>query len=99
MPVGYVTSEIYQHHDTGSHVENKERLKAIDTILDKTSVMGQLVRLGPRAATIDEIAAVHDREYIRSLKAEIDGGGGWLDPDTMLPPDHGRQLFMPPVAL
>lgn len=86
MPVGYISSELYQHHDTGSHVENKERLKAIDTILEKTKVKEQLLHISPRAASIDEIAAVHDREYIRSLKAEIDGGGGWLDPDTYASP-------------
>jgi len=86
MAVGYVSSEIYQHHDTGNHVENKERLTAIDAILEKTRVKEQLLLIPPRPATIDEIAAVHDREYISSLKAEIDSGGGWLDPDTYASP-------------
>ncbi len=86
MSVGYVSSEIYQRHDTGNHVEGKERLTAINTILEKTKVNEQLLHISPRPAGIDEIAAVHDREYIRSLKAEIDSGGGWLDPDTYASP-------------
>ena len=86
MPVGYVSSEFYQRHETGNHVECKERLTAIDTVLKKTKLGEQLLHISPRAASIDEIAAVHDGEYIRSLKAEIDSGGGWLDPDTYASP-------------
>ena len=82
MSVGYVSDEIYQEHDTGDHVEGKDRLTAIDSILVKTKVKENLTLLAPRPATIDEIAAVHDRDYINSLKCEIEGGGGWLDPDT-----------------
>ncbi|MCX5997936.1 MAG: histone deacetylase, partial [Chloroflexi bacterium] len=82
MPTGYVNDEIYKQHNTRDHVENKDRLTAINAVLEKTGVKEQLVLITPRPATIDEIAAVHDREYIRSLKVEIDGGGGWLDPDT-----------------
>ena len=82
MPTGYVYDEIYQQHDTRDHVEGKDRLTCIDVILEKTKVKEQLALIPPRPATVDEIAAVHDREYIRSLKAEIDSGGGWLDPDT-----------------
>ena len=86
MPTGYVNDEIYQQHNTRDHVENKDRLTAINAVLEKTGVKEQLVLITPRPATIDEIAAVHDREYIRSLKVEIDGGGGWLDPDTYASP-------------
>ena len=86
MPTGYVNDEIYQRHDTRDHVEGKDRLTAINTILEKTKIKEHLTLIPPRPATIDEIAAVHDREYIRSLKAEIDSGGGWLDPDTYASP-------------
>lgn len=82
MPVGYVSDEIYQQHDTRDHVEGKDRLTAIDTILVNTRVKEQLTPLQPRPATIDEIAAVHDRDYINNLKCETESGGGWLDPDT-----------------
>ncbi len=84
MPVGFVHDDIYQLHDTRDHIEGKDRLTAIMTALDKTKVKGQLTSLAPRAATIAEIAKVHDREYINSLKTEIESGGGWLDPDTFV---------------
>ncbi|MCX6004390.1 MAG: histone deacetylase [Chloroflexi bacterium] len=87
MSVGYIYDDIYLEHDTKDHVEGKDRLIAVKTILDKFKVTEKLTLLRPRTATIDEIATVHDREYINSLKAEIDSGGGWLDPDTYV--SHG----------
>jgi acetoin utilization deacetylase AcuC-like enzyme len=82
MSVGYVSDKIYQQHDTGDHVEGKDRLTAIESVLEKTGVKEELTPVAARPATIDEIAAVHDRDYINSLKCEIEMGGGWLDPDT-----------------
>lgn len=82
MSVGYVYDEIYQLHDTGAHVEGKDRLTHIDAVLEKTRVKEQLKLITPRAASIEEIAAIHSRDYIDELKGEIDRGGGWLDPDT-----------------
>jgi acetoin utilization deacetylase AcuC-like enzyme len=82
MSVGYISDPIYQEHDTNDHVEGKDRLTAIETALEKAKVKEHLHLIQPRPATIDEIAAVHDRGYIDELKKEIDRGGGWLDPDT-----------------
>lgn len=82
MSVSYVNNEIYQKHDTGDHVEGKDRLTTIETVLSKTKTVERLKLLEPRPATIDELAYIHDHDYINSLKCEIDSGGGWLDPDT-----------------
>ncbi len=86
MPVGYVCDDIYQEHDTGGHVEGKDRLTAINTVLNKLQIKEKLFTIAPRPATIDQIAAVHDREYIRELRSEVESGGGWLDPDTYASP-------------
>ena len=43
MPTGYVYDDIYQQHDTRDHVEGKDRLTAIDAVLEKTKVKEQLV--------------------------------------------------------
>ena len=82
MSVGYVYDQVYQKHDTKDHVEGKDRLTAIDEILAKTGLKEQLELIQPRPATIDEIAAIHDRGYLQELKKEIESGGGWLDSDT-----------------
>jgi acetoin utilization deacetylase AcuC-like enzyme len=82
MPVGFIYDDVFLQHDTRDHIEGRDRLPAILTALDKTRVMQHLTQLSPRAATMEELSAVHDRDYIHSLKHEIEGGGGWLDPDT-----------------
>jgi acetoin utilization deacetylase AcuC-like enzyme len=42
-----------------------------------------LVRCTPRAATVDELARVHDRSYLDALERFCSSGGGHLDPDTV----------------
>jgi acetoin utilization deacetylase AcuC-like enzyme len=84
MSAGYVYDPIYLKHDTGQHVEVAARLEAIIAYLEKTGLTSQLTLIKPRPATIDEIALVHRREYIREIEETALKGGGWLDPDTVM---------------
>ena len=86
MSVGYIYDAIYQQHEIHDHVEGKDRLTAIENALVKTQIKDKLELIQPRPATIEEIAAVHDRSYLQELKKEIESGGGWLDPDTYVSP-------------
>lgn len=47
---------------------------------------GRLVRIEPRDATDDELAALHRREYVDGLRRTCRDGGGWADPDTYIVP-------------
>ena len=67
MKVGYVYDPIYLKHDTGQHVENAQRLEAIISHLEQTGLIEQLTLVEPRPATIEEIALVHQEQYIASL--------------------------------
>ena len=84
MSAGYVYNPIYLKHDTGQHVEVAARLEAITSYLEKTGLNSQLTLIEPRPATIDEIALVHTREYIKEIEEKATSGGGWLDPDTVM---------------
>jgi acetoin utilization deacetylase AcuC-like enzyme len=84
MAVGYVYDPIYLKHDTGQHVEVAARLEAIIAYLEKTGLKEQLTLIKPRPATVDEIALVHTREYIKEIEETARKGGGWLDPDTVM---------------
>lgn len=86
MKVGYVYDPIYLQHDTGFHVENASRLTSIMNYLEKTGVLTELLEVKPRAATIDEIAAVHDRQYIAYIEYVARKGGTWLEVDTVMSP-------------
>jgi acetoin utilization deacetylase AcuC-like enzyme len=84
MKVGYVYNPIYLQHDTGEHVENAGRLEAIVSHLEETQLNRRLTLINPRSASIDEIALVHNRDYIARIADVAENGGGWLDPDTVM---------------
>jgi len=84
MRVGLIYDSIYLEHDTGNHVENAQRLVATMSLLEETHLKDNLVLLPPRAATVDEISAVHAKEYISSIQSQAEKGGGWLDADTVM---------------
>ncbi len=86
MKTGLIYDPIYLQHDTGTHPENAGRLKAVMAHIEKTGTLKKLEVIAPRAATVEEIALVHTEEYVRSIEKKAQGGGGWLDMDTVLSP-------------
>jgi acetoin utilization deacetylase AcuC-like enzyme len=94
FPVIY--SDIFLEHDTGiDHPEKAGRLIAIVQALKKSAIAPQLLwkeptdidsqmRLGVNI--LKEIQRFHDPEYIASLKALSDRGGGYIDGDTIASP-------------
>jgi acetoin utilization deacetylase AcuC-like enzyme len=87
MSAGYVYHPVYLRHNTGRHVEVAARLEAIISYLDKTGLKSKLTLIEPRPATVDEIALVHQRQYIKEIEETAARGGGWLDPDTVMSAD------------
>ncbi len=84
MKVGLVYDPVYLKHDTGQHVENAGRLEAIISHLDQTGLSRQLTPVEPRAASAEELSAVHDKQYISHIGDVAQRGGGWLDADTVM---------------
>ncbi len=87
MKVGFVYDPIYLKHDTGQHVENANRLRAIMRFVERTGPWQQLVPVIPGAATVEDVSLVHDRQYISYVREVVEESGGWLDPDTVVSPD------------
>jgi acetoin utilization deacetylase AcuC-like enzyme len=81
---GYVYDPVYLEHDTGEHPENARRLEAVITGLDLKFIRQQLKRIPARPATLDELAAVHQAEYISRVEAYCKHGGGEWDTDTIM---------------
>ncbi|MDD5039273.1 MAG: histone deacetylase, partial [Dehalococcoidales bacterium] len=86
MKVGLVYDPIYLQHDTGQHPENAHRLEAIIGYLEQTRLKQRLISISPRAASVEEIALVHQRQYISYIQDAAQHGGGWLDSDTVISP-------------
>jgi acetoin utilization deacetylase AcuC-like enzyme len=79
-----VYDPIYLEHDTGNHPENSRRLVSIMSYLEMNGVKDKLVAVEPRPATMEELMAVHEPEYIAMVKKTAGDGGGWLDMDTVM---------------
>ena len=68
MAVGYIYNPIYLKHDTGQHVEVAARLEAIISYLEQAGLKKQLTLIEPRAATVEELSLVHQRQYIEQIE-------------------------------
>lgn len=78
MQFGY--SETCLAHDPGSrHPESPDRLRAIRERLKRKHGVAY-VEADP--CELDEMAVVHDRDYLESVREFCDAGGGSWDPDT-----------------
>jgi len=86
VSAGLVYDPIYLEHNTGPHPENASRLIKTVEHLEHTGMMEQLSRISPRAATVEELSTVHAPGYISYVETFAQGGGGALDPDTIVSP-------------
>jgi len=84
--VGLVYDPIYLEHDTGHHPENAIRLQAVTGHLEESGLMARLRSVAARDATVDELAYIHESDYIDSVRWAAGRGGVWLDADTFVSP-------------
>jgi acetoin utilization deacetylase AcuC-like enzyme len=82
-----------RRHPTGDHPESPERLHRLHEALEYAVAV--------RSATADEVAAVHDRDYVASIEsASLSGHVGYLDADTVCTPSsYALALLAAGVAI
>ncbi len=74
-PTALLFDPLYRQHDPGpGHPEQPARYDAVTRAIEGTGLLSQLHRVQVRAASEDEIALVHGREYIALAKREIAAG-------------------------
>ncbi|MDQ2890068.1 MAG: histone deacetylase [Gemmatimonadota bacterium] len=81
----FISSSDCGRHDTGwGHPEHVGRLVAIMRAVRNDYEMFPLLdHVQGRSATVDELALVHDRQYVESIRRICAAGGGRLDVDTV----------------
>jgi len=79
-----VSDPLYLEHQAAGHVECPDRLLVILEHLKKSGLLAKCEPLAARDASVDEIALVHGRDYIDSVRWMCERGGGWFDADTYL---------------
>lgn len=70
-------------HDTGPHPERAERIVAIERELGTRDWLGYR-RVESPAAERAMLTAVHPESYVARIESLAEGGGGYLDLDTVL---------------
>src|SRR6202162_1978835 len=85
MRAAFISHSDCGRHDTGwGHPEHVGRMRAITRALREDPDLFHTVdHLEGRHATIEELELAHDPEYVRSVKALTEQGGGRLDTDTV----------------
>ena len=86
MPVLLVHSDRFAEHQTPpGHPERPERAEVMDAVAGRWRARGVEI-VAPRAATHEQLARVHDPEYLRRI-SETAGRATALDPDTYTSPE------------
>jgi len=78
------TDPCFLEHETGRHPENATRLKYITARLEEQKLIERCTRPKWQPASVEQIAAIHRRDYIGEVEKTAIRGGGQLDPDTVV---------------
>ncbi|NPU99042.1 MAG: histone deacetylase [Candidatus Omnitrophica bacterium] len=85
-PLCVVYSDRFKEHDTGRHPENAHRMDAIINLLQKSLPPESVLWKEPRHTAGEELAWIHEKSLIQSIKDLAETGGGSVDPDTVVSP-------------
>lgn len=86
FPTAILRSNRYLEHQTGNHVENAGRLRAIEHQLSRDGLLAGRPDIPFAAASMNAVTRVHDLSYVEQLAAFAVRGGGRLDGDTVVGP-------------
>lgn len=83
MIPGRVYDDIFLEHGEPWHVENRTRLEAIVARLQSTGLWDELEDIPVLPAEDEQLAWVHDEDYLEELRMVSQAGGGAFDSDTV----------------
>jgi len=73
--LAYLYDDVYLKHDTGrGHPERPARLTAINQSVKNAKWFKELHPVKPKAAAVDTVALVHDKDYIKLVERECAAG-------------------------
>lgn len=76
--------DAFLQHETGTHRECPERLKAITAELERSGLSKMCQAAPTRLASLQELARIHGVMYIGRVADYASAGGGWIENDTFL---------------
>jgi acetoin utilization deacetylase AcuC-like enzyme len=80
------TDPLFLEHDTGSHPENADRLRAVTAALNKAKLIEKCTAGVYRPLTEEAVRGLHSARMVQQIKQLAEHGGGHPDPDTVVSP-------------
>ena len=81
---------IFLTHETGSHPESASRLKSVTQKIDQSGISQSWTHKPAVTAKPEFLERVHGCEYIKSVQAFAERGGGRIESDTVVCPASHR---------
>ena len=78
-----IYSPLFLEHGDPSHPENRRRLEAIMAHLESSGWLDRLTPLDFGPATVEQIAWLHEEDYIETVAEVCEEGGGAFTMDTL----------------
>ncbi len=88
------SAPVFLEHDTGDHPENAARILPAIRHLNQVALHSKCLCPSWAEVSDDRLRRVHSAEYIESVRAAAEQGGGHLDPDTVVCPQSHRVARM-----
>lgn len=82
-----IYSEDYLKHETGTHPENKERLRVIINSLKNDGILDKIDLVSPEIAKKEDLLRIHSKAHVEHIESLSKRGGGYIDFDTFASPD------------
>ena len=76
---GLIYDDVYLRHDTGSHPESSDRLRAVTLRLKETSLWKRMELVAPRAATVEDLTSIHAPALVAQVRIACKRPPGGLD--------------------
>lgn len=87
MAVHLFYDDIFLRHATGGHPERAQRLSTCTTHLREVGLWQRCQHPPFEPASVEDLQRVHRPELVRRAQLLAEGGGGNLDPDTIVSPE------------
>ena len=75
---------IFLKHHTGTHPESPQRLVNVADRLEASGLMDRTTRPSWHPVERNLLTAVHDRVYVEQARRFAEGGGGYIESDTVV---------------
>jgi acetoin utilization deacetylase AcuC-like enzyme len=92
--IGLVYHPDYLIHTQAHHPERKERLISVLKAIGDQGLAGRLQMFEPLPAAVEDLALIHDRNYIASVEEACRSGRSSLDIDTYVVPESYRVALL-----